>query len=105
MGEQVLLDGEAGRWVMQFGMAGLIAWMWLTERRAGLAREKQIEEAHRQLTQGRDAMGVMLGVVEANTRAMASLEIGQRELAALIRELSRPVEANAHTQASRAGAH
>lgn len=72
----------------QFGMAGLIAWMWLTERRTGLARERQIEEAHRRLTQEQEAITVVLRVVEANTRAMASLEIGQRELASLIRELA-----------------
>lgn len=72
----------------QFGMAGLIAWMWLTERRAGLARERQIEEAHRRLTQEQESLAVVLRVVEANTRAMASLEIGQRELASLIRELA-----------------
>lgn len=98
-----MVQGDVAGVLAQFGTAGLIAWMWLSERRAGLAREKQIEEAHRQLTQGRDAMGVMLGVVEANTRAMASLEIGQRELAALIRELSRPVEADADAQAARVG--
>lgn len=82
------MQGEVVGVLAQFGMAGLIAWMWLTERRAGLARERQIEEAHRRLTQEQEAMGVVLRVVEANTRAMASLEIGQRELAALIRELS-----------------
>ncbi|MEQ8318206.1 MAG: hypothetical protein RIE77_05575 [Phycisphaerales bacterium] len=81
------MQGEVAGVLAQFGMAGLIAWMWLTERRAGLARERQIEEAHRRLTQEQEAMGVVLRVVEANTRAMASLEIGQRELAALIREL------------------
>lgn len=87
------MQGEFAGILAQFGMAGLIAWMWLTERRAGLARERQIEEAHRRLTQEQEAMGVVLRVVEANTRAMASLEIGQRELAALIRELSPAREA------------
>lgn len=71
--------------VAQFGMAGLIAWMWLNERRAALVREKQIEDAHRRLTQEREALGVVLGVVEANTRAMVSLELGQRELVGLLR--------------------
>lgn len=79
------MQGDVAAMLAQFGMAGLIAWMWLTERRAGLARERQIEEAHRRLTQEQEAMGVLLRVVEANTRAMVSLEIGQRELATLIR--------------------
>lgn len=80
------MQGDVASVLTQFGMAGLIAWMWLTERRAGLARERQIEEAHRRLTQEREAMGVMVSVVEANTRAMVSLELAQRELACSLRE-------------------
>ncbi len=82
------MQGEVASMLAQFGMAGLIAWMWLTERRAGLARERQIEEAHRRLAQEQESLAVVLRVVEANTRAMASLEIGQRELASFIRELA-----------------
>ncbi len=72
----------------QFGMAGLIAWMWLAERRASLARERQIEEAHRRLMSERESLGVVVGVVEANTRAMVSLELAQRELATLLRDMT-----------------
>lgn len=82
-------EGEIVGVVAQFGMAGLIAWMWLTERRSSVAREAQIEEAHRRLAHDREALGVLLGVVEANTRAMVSLELGQRELAGLLREVPR----------------
>ncbi|MFI4883247.1 MAG: hypothetical protein ACIAQU_11760 [Phycisphaerales bacterium JB064] len=67
-------------------MAGLIAWMWLTERRAGLARERQLDEAHRRLSEQRESMGVLISVVEANTRAMVGLELAQRELAGYLRE-------------------
>ncbi|MEQ8844289.1 MAG: hypothetical protein RIB58_05485 [Phycisphaerales bacterium] len=81
------MEGDVLGLVTQFGMAGLIAWMWLAERRAGLARERQIEEAHRRLTQERESLGVVVGVVEANTRAMVSLELAQREVASLLREL------------------
>lgn len=82
------MQGDVAGMLAQFGMAGLIAWMWLSERRAGLARERQIEEAHRRLTQEQESLGAVIRVVEANTRAMASLEMGQRGLAELIRELS-----------------
>lgn len=80
-----MAQGEVVAMLAQFGMAGLIAWMWLSERRAGLARERQIEEAHRRLTAEREALALSLGVVEANTRAMVSLELGQRELSSLLR--------------------
>lgn len=83
-----MVHGDVVGMLAQFGMAGLIAWMWLTERRAGLVREKQIEESHRRLAQEREALGVVLGVIEANTRAMVSLELGQRELAAILRGLT-----------------
>ncbi|GIW74593.1 MAG: hypothetical protein KatS3mg103_1115 [Phycisphaerales bacterium] len=80
------MQAEAITMLAQFGMAGLIAWMWLTERRAGLQRERQIEEAHRALAGDRESLGVLLSVVEANTRAMVSLELAQRELAASLRD-------------------
>lgn len=83
-----MMQGDVIGMLAQFGMAGLIAWMWLTERRAGLVREKQIEESHRRLAQEREALGVVLGVVEANTRAMVSLELGQRELSGMLRGLA-----------------
>jgi hypothetical protein len=81
-----MMQGDVVGMLAQFGMAGLIAWMWLSERRAGQVREKQIEESHRRLMQEREALGVVLGVVEANTRAMVSLELGQRELVGVLRE-------------------
>ncbi|MCW5755775.1 MAG: hypothetical protein KIT54_00910 [Phycisphaeraceae bacterium] len=80
-----MAQGDVVAMLAQFGMAGLIAWMWLSERRAGLARERQIEEAHRRLIAEREALVLALGVVEANTRAMVSLELGQRELSSLLR--------------------
>ncbi len=95
-----MAQGDVVGMLAQFGMAGLIAWMWLTERRAGLAREKQIEDAHQRLSREREAMGVVLGVVEANTRAMVSLELGQRELAGLLREFAREGAAEVERRAS-----
>ena len=80
------MPGDLATMLAQFGMAGLIAWMWLTERRAGLARERQIEEAHRRLSQERESMAVVIAVVEANTRAMVGLELAQRELITVLRE-------------------
>ena len=80
------MQGDIAGMLAQFGMAGLIAWMWLTERRAGLARERQLDEAHRRLSEQRESMGVLISVVEANTRAMVGLELAQRELARYLRE-------------------
>lgn len=83
------MEGDLAGMLTQFGMAGLIAWMWLSERRAGLARERQIEEAHRRLVHEREMAGVVIAVVEANTRAMVALELGQRELSGYLRERCR----------------
>jgi len=83
-----MLEGDVVGLLTQFGMAGLIAWMWLAERRAALARERQIEDAHRRLSSERESLGVVVAVVEANTRAMVSLELAQREMAGLLREVA-----------------
>ena len=87
---------EAMSWVAQFGVAGLIAWMWLSERRAAAVREKQLTEVHGRLMLERQETEVLLNALNENTRALASLEACQRGLmgglvGALSRVSPRPV--------------
>ncbi len=64
----------------QFGAAGLIAWMWLTERRHALSRERLLERAHERLEEGRVQYEILARIVEDNTRALASLESSQQRM-------------------------
>lgn len=73
----------------QFGVAGLIAWMWLTERRASAHRDRQIDEAHSRLMHERRELTVLVDLVSANTRAMVALEAQQRDLLRLLDRLTR----------------
>jgi Asp-tRNA(Asn)/Glu-tRNA(Gln) amidotransferase B subunit len=73
-------EAELAGAVAQFGVAGLIGWMWLSERRSGSVREKQLQEAHEMLMRQREASRVVVDVVKANTRALTRLEEGQRAL-------------------------
>lgn len=72
----------------QFGAAGLIGWMWLAERRAAAARERQLAELHERLMQERPNLGLLLEVVRDNTRALTALELGQRALAGVLERAS-----------------
>lgn len=81
------MDTEVLSAVSQFGVAGLICWMWLCERRASGERERQITETHRVLMQQREEQDGLIEVVRDNTRAMAALESGQRELIGAIERL------------------
>lgn len=83
------MDAEIMGAMTQFGVAGLICWMWLIERRASAERERQISEAHRVLLQQREEQDSLIEVVRDNTRAMTALEVGQRELVGLIDRLGR----------------
>ncbi len=65
----------------QFGTAGLIGWMWLTERKGALARERQIAEAHDALMHERAAFAVVIEALRENTKALAAIESSQRDLA------------------------
>jgi hypothetical protein len=69
----------------QLGAAGLIGWMWLTERRAAAERDEQVREAHAAILDERPRLEVLLRALDANTRAITALEIGQRQLARIIR--------------------
>lgn len=75
---------EVAGLVAQFGVAGLIGWMWLTERRSALSREKQLNEAHEQVIDQKQEISVLVDVVKANTRAVTALEAGQRRLMDMI---------------------
>ncbi len=68
----------------QSGVAGLIALMWMLERRASAAREKRLAQAHEHILEQRVQLEQLLSVVTENTRAIASLESAQRALAMMI---------------------
>lgn len=71
----------------QFGVAGMVCWMWLVERRASADRERQLTEAHVNLMKIGNEHSAVIEVVRENTRAMASLEAGQRGLVGVIDRL------------------
>lgn len=79
-----MIEPELATAAAQFGVAGLVAWMWLTERRWAAGRDKQIAELHERLMNDRLQLNVLVSVVGENTRALAALEAGQRELTAMI---------------------
>lgn len=61
-----------------FGAAGLIAFLWLTERRASAERERQLTQAHERLVRQRSELSLLVGVVRENTRALTALEAALR---------------------------
>lgn len=75
-----MVEAELAAAVAQFGVAGLIGWMWLSERRSAAARERQLQEAHDRLGQDRQTLDTLLGVVRDNTRAMTGVEGGLERL-------------------------
>lgn len=73
----------------QFGTAGLIAWMWLVERRAAAERERQLTSAHERLLEQRTQLDALLSVVADNTKAVTAVEAGIRTLAAMLHDTPR----------------
>lgn len=82
--------------VAQFGAAGLIAWMWLLERRAAATRDQQLAETHRRLQDDRLALDTLISALDRNTRALTTLESGQQRLAAAIERLTPAPADNTH---------
>ena len=75
-----------------FGAAGLIAWMWLAERRSAAARERHLSEAHDRLMEGRASIETLLTALTTNTRALTALELGQRAMTRALECLSRATD-------------
>jgi hypothetical protein len=74
--------------LMQFGVAGVIAWMWMMERRASQGRERELSEAHERLMEQRVQIDALMALVRENTRAIAALEGAQRGLSTLVEALA-----------------
>jgi hypothetical protein len=68
----------------QLGAAGLIGWMWLTERRSAAQREAQLTQAHERLVQERRALELVIAAINENTRVLTALEVGQRTLISVL---------------------
>ncbi len=92
------MDVELAAAVAQFGTAGLIGWMWLTERRAASDRDRQVSELHERILQERECITACLDALKDNTRAITALEGTQRVLAQAIGQLQ------AHRRRSRSSA-
>ena len=84
--------------MVQFGTAGLIGWMWLSERRSAQATERQLHEAHQRLMQERVALEAILDAVRENTRVLAQVEAAQRSLLGV---LGRGAGGRGHERATR----
>ena len=70
--------------LLQYGLAGVMAYLWLAERRASLDRERQLDESHRALLAEREKLDTLLAALESSTRALTALELGQRRLVDLM---------------------
>lgn len=75
-----MLDADMAGNIVQFGTAGLIGWMWLSERREAAAGIKQLREAHERLVQERASLEAVLGAVRENTRVLEQIAESQRAL-------------------------
>jgi len=82
------METEIASALAQLGAAGLIGWMWLTERRAAGARERQLTEVHDRLVQERTGVELLVRVIEENARALATLEASQRRLAQVLERMA-----------------
>lgn len=80
-----MLEPELVTNFASLGTAGLIALMWLSERRGSAERERQLTESHERILEQRVQLDALMAVVRDNTRAVAALETGQREIVNVLR--------------------
>jgi hypothetical protein len=91
-----MLEGELAA-LAQLGAAGLMGWMWLSERRGAAARERQLSESHERIVQERRYFESLLEAVRENTRVLALVESGQQRLGRALEGLGEDRAAGART--------
>lgn len=75
-----MFDAEMAGSLVQFGTAGLIGWMWLSERRDAATAVKQLHEAHERIKKETTSLDAVLGAVRENTRVLEQIAESQRAL-------------------------
>ncbi len=70
------------------GAAGLIACMWLLERRAAAAHTRALEQAHDQLLAERRDTAILIRLVRDSTRALSAVERTQRAVLTLLESIA-----------------
>jgi hypothetical protein len=83
-----MLEPDIAAAIAQLGAAGLIGFMWLSERRSSAERERQLREAHDRLMSERLQIGALVELVRETTKAMAGLEAGQRRMESVLDRLA-----------------
>ena len=85
----------------QFGSAGLMGWMWLSERKGAQTRDTQLAELQTRLLQERLQFDSLVSVARDCARAVGTLDAGQRQIADrlsdLVHLLSRQTSATSPT--------
>ncbi len=71
----------------QLGVAGLMGVLWVWERLLSRRRERQLNEAHRQLIQRREQLQVLVKLVHRNTQAIERFERTQSQLAQILSQV------------------
>ncbi len=79
-----MLEAEMASSLAHLGAAGLMGYMWLSERRDAAQRERKLGESHARLMQEREKLDVLVAALNDNTRALTAVESGQSRMASLI---------------------
>ena len=71
----------------QFGSAGLMGWMWLSERKGAQTRDTQLAELQTRLLQERLQFDALVSLARDCARAVGTLDAGQRQIADRLSDL------------------
>lgn len=81
---------------LEFGVAGLMGFLWVWERAYSRRRERQLNDAHERIVERDEKLSVLIGLVRRNTAALVQFQQTQRHLIDVLESLAK---ANEHRRA------
>ena len=81
------MEAEMLAGITQFGTAGLVGWLWLSERRAAATREREVTELVERIRAERAQLDAVIGLIRENTRVLSLVDAGQQRLCAAVERL------------------
>ena len=82
-----LIPNEMFEAAAQFGVAGLMGVLWVWERMHSRTRDSQLSEAHQQLINQRERLGVLVELVRHHSETLEQLNQTQNHFMQLLESM------------------
>ncbi|WP_432798405.1 hypothetical protein [Poriferisphaera sp. WC338] len=89
------MAADTMKYMVQFGVAGLMGVLWVWERMMSRKYERQLSQAHQRLVRQQEELAVLIKLIRRNTQAIERFDQTQMQLKELLEVMSQSMHQDA----------